>query len=506
MKRRVLLLFLVILALRISTWTLPLLRDGFGYAYIGKEVGRGAIIYRDVWDHKPPGVYAINAFLYHLSPQHFIITIRLTNVIVSFVASYLLFLLLVRYFSSRIAFVSTLLYAIFSNVYMIAQGDNLIETYMLPVLTLFYLISIRMITQHKYKWYIVSGLLISILLSLKQVGIFPFLPLIPILFFGKKRVIAIVLICIGLAIGILPWWFYFYSQHAVADALDGIYFYNLTYSRPAFDLSAYGQSLYYIIQVTLAAFPFWILTVLGLFSKRKTELRRLFLAWLLVSVASLFLGGKYAFTRHYFLIVLPAASYFVALALEDIVYILKQTSIVRTYIKIAVLFVFIPPVSLQMQFIISGLYFRDYMPLSIQEAQYVLGLTNYNFITSEKILYRIASYIDDHSKDNASIVEWGAEPEIYLMSKTSAPTKYFYNFPINGLFIQNEPKFDNRRTTFISDITRLRPIYIIMNEKADRHQLSYEDLDFPQLKNILRDRYVLETQIGNYLLFRIKKA
>ena len=60
----VLLLLLGLVAgtvLRTPLLDLPLERDEGAYAVVATEMLRGAVPYRDVWDHKPPGVYVAYA-------------------------------------------------------------------------------------------------------------------------------------------------------------------------------------------------------------------------------------------------------------------------------------------------------------------------------------------------------------------------------------------------------------------------------------------------------------
>src|SRR3989344_9204546 len=40
--------------------------DQTGYMYIGREISHGAIPYRDVWDHKTPGLPYLNAIIFTL--------------------------------------------------------------------------------------------------------------------------------------------------------------------------------------------------------------------------------------------------------------------------------------------------------------------------------------------------------------------------------------------------------------------------------------------------------
>lgn len=50
---------IVLVAMRLHAWSLPLETDEANYAYIGSRLMAGDRLYVDVWDHQPPGAFAL---------------------------------------------------------------------------------------------------------------------------------------------------------------------------------------------------------------------------------------------------------------------------------------------------------------------------------------------------------------------------------------------------------------------------------------------------------------
>ena len=68
----VLLIVLLALSVRLFPTLIAQGRDSGIFAYTGWAVSEGAVIYRDVWENKPPGIYFVNAlaFMAHQEDHH----------------------------------------------------------------------------------------------------------------------------------------------------------------------------------------------------------------------------------------------------------------------------------------------------------------------------------------------------------------------------------------------------------------------------------------------------
>jgi 4-amino-4-deoxy-L-arabinose transferase-like glycosyltransferase len=83
-------------------------RDSGVFAYIGRRILNGDLPYRDVWDHKPPLIFYLNALGLKIAPDS-LWGIWLLSVILLAVAIFCSLKLLSRLFNSEIALVSTVI-------------------------------------------------------------------------------------------------------------------------------------------------------------------------------------------------------------------------------------------------------------------------------------------------------------------------------------------------------------------------------------------------------------
>ena len=499
------LILLTVVLLKASVWFLPLQRDAVGYAYIGKEIAHGAVAYRDVWDHKTPGVYALDAAVYSLFPKEYVPALLGASVFAAVLASLLLFMLLKKYFSDNVSFVATLAFAVFSNVYILTVGDNLVEGYMLPVLIGLYIVFTRAIQKKNSLLYITTGLLLAVLFVFKHIGILPVLGL-GIYLFIKKRWSAwkeMFFIGIGVVVGIVPVVVYFWYHNALFEAFDAIVAYNMFYSKQGYDLRSLSQGVFYTLQVVMATLLFVSLAVVGFFRK-KNQTDVLFILLFISSFLGVAMGGKFAFTRHYFLLLYPSLAYFVAKAIEAFYEKLKRDAYLKMSAAVLGIAILLPSLIVQGQAVLAGFYFRGMLPLTTREAPYILGIQNYNFVEEEKTYVRIASYLEQRVPVGDTILDWGAEPEVYLFTDTRAPTRYFYNFPLNGTFVAKDVTRETRRGVFMKELEQNPPLYIIANDKETKHQPSFQELDFPAFKEFVARNYDIETRIENFIVWKKK--
>jgi len=311
------------------------------------------------------------------------------------------------------------------------------------------------------------------------------------------------LISLGICSIVLPITVYFVVNNTSFAALEGIFLYNFFYSGQGYTISSLSQSLFYLLQVFFASLLLWFLAVIGLFKRKFTDIDLLFGLFFLFAFLGAAMGGKFAFSKNYLLLVLPSLGYFAAHAIEQLIAYFSKDKFLRNIGILGAAFLLLPTILLQGQAVLAGLYFQGMFNPGQRETIYSLGLPNYNFVTEEKTYFAIASYLNNHTEKDQYILDFGAEPELYLLTNTRTPTRYFYNFPINGVFIHDNRQ-EERKEMFMSEIQKNKPIYIITNNKEERHKPSLTDLDFPAFKTFLQMHYIHEKTIDNYLIFRLQ--
>lgn len=497
-------LFFVILVLRSSVWNLPFVRDAFGYAYVGSELSKGAILYKEVWDHKPPGVYILDAIIYKISPIFYLHAIKIFNVFISFAGTYFFYKLLRNFFDHKTSFISTILFCVFSNIYMLNQGDNMVEAYMVPLVVLIYYFFIKSLSGRLKTFSFITGILLGISFIFKQVGILPLIAIvIYVSIYEKKMFISrLFYFLAGIFSIVVPFVFYFFLQNAAFEALEAVFLYNFSYSGQGYSFLSIGQSLFYLLQVILATFLFWFLFLVGILKKNRNKFSNLFLLFFIFSFLGAGMGGKFAFSKNYLLLILPSMGYFVGCALEEIrEKIIKKTE-TKILVFVVILFLLLPSVLLQMQAVLAGFYFKGIFNPGSRETIYSIGLPNFNFVEEEKKFYKIAKYVQMNVKEGTPILNWGAEPEMYLLTRTSSSTRFFYNFPLNGIFIKDN-YLTQRRKIFIQELAASKPEIIVTNKNEERHKPSFKNLEFTEFKEFVGKNYVLEREIEGYLVFRL---
>jgi hypothetical protein len=129
---------------------------------------------------------------------------------------------------------------------------------------------------------------------------------------------------------------------------------------------------------------------------------------------------------------------------------------------------------------------------------------NFSPLTEE----RVAGYLRQHTTADDSLLVWGLGPGIYALADRQPVTRFplhkvLYTYaPLSRLM----PGLAQRRMDLMARMEEAPPGYIVVGHH-DGNAFEPEDsrvalLAFPQLASFVRDRYVLETAIGHFLLYR----
>ena len=142
-KKDLLLLILIIFAafsLRMVFLHEPLERDEGLYAYIGQEILRGSVPYRDAMDHKPPGIHYLYAAIiatFGATPEG----IRIGSALCSMGTLLAVFFCTRRVYGTKAGLWSSLLFGIFSSGPLIRGAGSNTEVFMiLPIILSMYLL------------------------------------------------------------------------------------------------------------------------------------------------------------------------------------------------------------------------------------------------------------------------------------------------------------------------------------------------------------------------------
>ncbi|MCG3126598.1 MAG: hypothetical protein CHACPFDD_01449 [Phycisphaerae bacterium] len=140
------------------------------FGYFGWRIAHGAVVYRDVWDNKPPGIYWINALGFLLAGDSYagVIALCVLALLVSLAA---FFIISASAYSRDAAAVATVLASFYLTHAYFQGGTNRTETFLMAcelAAVALYARGIR--RDRKWSW-LASGALCGAAFLFKQVGL-----------------------------------------------------------------------------------------------------------------------------------------------------------------------------------------------------------------------------------------------------------------------------------------------------------------------------------------------
>ena len=433
-------------------------RDSGVFLYIGQQWLKGYIPYRDVWDHKPPMIFMINAFglLVGQGTRWGLWVLELFFLCLSAGLGYIG---LNRSLGRLPAIFGSVTWLI--TLAVLWEGGNFTEEYALLFQFLAILLFFIAETNNRNVWYFfligVTGA-ISFLLRQNLIGIW--LAIYIYLLFERfitrelKRLVAdffYILIGTLSVIGIIV--LYFSAFGALDDFLDATIKYNLIYSTNGMTnrlqsimiglikTSFSGAGI--IVSIT------WVLGLLLLLTGKseKLEIGGAKRALLTISIIALPIeilltslsGRSYP---HYYIAWLPAyallSGYFVLLWPAMIT---KKRANKFGIISILTIMCVFPVVVLSMKLITS--------------------IRQTGFLEDEKIV----EYIRNNSGVDDYVLMWGAETAYNFVSNRQSPTRYVYQYPLFTSGYQNP----NMIQEFLTDLEEKKPLLIIDTSSTNQN-------------------------------------
>ena len=144
--------------------------DSGVYAYIGSAISRGQVLYRDVWEQKPPiGLY-LNALAISILGQN-PWAIWWLNTIWIIISAELFFLLAKKMFGLISGVISSAIFAVAVMVPSIFQGGNLMEIYGLLPQVLAIWVTYAFFRTGRNRWVVLAGFIACISFLTKQTTI-----------------------------------------------------------------------------------------------------------------------------------------------------------------------------------------------------------------------------------------------------------------------------------------------------------------------------------------------
>lgn len=386
------------------------------YQTLGQAIRGGAVLYRDIWDNKPPLLYLFYALF---DGDQF--GIRLFSLIFALSSVVIFYLLARNLFSKypRIALFVTLLFALaFSLPFLegnIANAENLM---ILPIVSAFYLV-VKHFPKISASLLLISGLLLGLAFLLKIVAVFDLTAIFLFLTVGlwpqiKKIAGASFFLSLGFVLPILITILFLLFQGTFREFLSATLAQNVGYV-------AWGNKLIITQGWLILKLFLLFLFCLFLFLKRgklsKTQL--LIFLWFAFSLFNAFFAQRPWI--HYLLVLAPAfclllGSFF-------------QTKTYRVLTMVILL----------ATFYLAGANFWLYDKTLAYYANFASFLTGQKTVSDYRSFwgshvnrdYRIAQFLTLKTRPEDAVFLWSNEAQIYALAKRKPATRYTVAYHFN---------------------------------------------------------------------------
>jgi hypothetical protein len=478
---------LAFVALRAPVLSMPLERDEGEYAYIGWRLLEGEVPYRDGFNQKPPGVFAVYAAAIAAFGRS-VEGIRLVLYVWTAATAALLFLLVRRLADPLAAAAAILFFAVASVDPSLSALAANTELFMLLPLVGSVLCLERALATGAARWWLACGALGAAAFAFKQVAATQALwvGLVALVAAGSgaggspkrfaPRLARLGWLAAGAGAVVLPVIALFLAAGAAAELADAVVLHNLAYAQRR----SLSEGLDNLAGALLVQAPslalLWLAAAAGLLAPASgSRCRWLLGGWLVASLAGVAVGWQ--FRGHYFVQALPALAACAGLGAAAAVRAAARKSAPAALAAagcVALAGVAVPAAAHRAVFFAGS-------PEAVSRAVYGLN----PFPEAQ----RIADHIAANSRPDESVYVVGSEPQIPFLAGRRSATRYVIFYPLTGGY---EGSLERQRE-LLAEVAAARPRYLVWTNVATSLLVSAktEGEVFTRSRAMLRD-YRLE--------------
>jgi 4-amino-4-deoxy-L-arabinose transferase-like glycosyltransferase len=473
------LIFIVSFSLRMAFLHEPFERDEGVYAYIGQEILRGGVPYKDVLDIKPPGVYYIYATAIALGGET-VEGIRIVTAVYSLLTVILVFLTARKLAGQWSGLAAALLYGVYStSPHIHGSGCNTEVFMVLPEIAAIYFF-LRRNDLHGRRYLLLSGLCLSAAMLIKTVSVayvllFFIMVIIPEAGSLKVRNVVrdLVILALPMILTAALVIFYFYAH----DALHDFWYWNVIHPRKYLNSSdVKGPNWFilipYLLPELLPLFVIGVPVLIWRIATNRTHGDILVLLSIVAACVGVYLPGK--LFPHYFIQLIPPVSIAAGISFGEVAREKGRSSLAALLLMTVLL---LYPIMK---------YYKYYFIYSADEVSTrKFGPT---FVRSQET----ARYVKERTSPNDYFYQWGMATELYFLSGRRAPNRYISNMMIKW-------SQDPHRAVklMIDSIAMKRPRYIYV-DSAWANTTGYEEL----LGELKKD-YLLDATFPDGIMYRL---
>lgn len=473
------------------------------YSAFANEMSYGEIPYRDIWDHKMPGIFYI--FSLARSLGNTLMWIKIFNIILSLFTLAGIYQILQKFFKSNAGLIGLIIGAFWLREILIETNITNAEILFIAFTTwgVYFLLAKR---------YFISGLIYGLSFLLKH---HPVIEIVTLCLFillsdfsrlsdNKRNLIKLNL---GVLIPVLIIGVVFLIQGNFSD-FSQAFWYNLRYA--SYQMPGATDALWQNIYFKSVIFGISFLLISYLKKRIKFDEKYAYiLIWLSSSIFASLISNRYYL--HYFIQIVPSAAVVLALIIKSTKYwkwqlvmtLLVTIGLSTTIYKTADL---VCASKMQDRDCLVIQYVKDYYPNSMALITNKISRLEYEnsfFIANpEGQVDQVASYVDQASIDGAYAYFADNNAWFYELSHTRAVSKYVVYYHL---------WYDPDNWAILANELLQKPAIIVIQNKADPNEnLKSSDLEFQYVKEIrdlLKTDYQVDTNYksDDYLVF-VKKT
>lgn len=406
--------------------------DAGVFFYAAQRLLDGGAPYRDIWDHKPPGVYLIDAVGLALARQT---GVWLVQIAFLAVASFLGYRALRREFGGTPAFVGSIAWLVALPRLFLEYGQtSFVEFYALPFQFGALLLSTLPLTRARALGIGVLGGA-SLLLKPTLVGVWIAIGVILLLRERRRAAAPVILIAFGALVPLAAVVLWAVARGVLGDMIDQALVYNRAYAAFAsvserIDTVLEGLRLTLPSGLALIAVAAWLYALL----KRRSDPPLLAIALVAfpLEIALSTWGRGY---HYYFIAWLPAMAILAAFAVSE-------------FQRVAAPRIALPALALAV------------LAMAALPALLVVRLA----LTTDAGRFRsAAAFVAANTRPADTVLVWGSHGEVLFLADRRSPTRYVYQYAALATRGYATPA---RVDELLADLERERPA-LILDASAD---------------------------------------
>jgi 4-amino-4-deoxy-L-arabinose transferase-like glycosyltransferase len=504
---------------RVPAIVQPMGPDQGVYATIAWGLQHGLDLYRDLWEQKPPGIYLtyLSGFLMFGNRPSSIFLIEYLAAVLTVL---LVFDIARRLVSVRFAALAALMVAVGTlPAARFGYGGflerSVTETFVTPLAAASAWAAVQAYLRARDQWGLAAGLLIGIAGVYKQTALiyWPALIVWTWLVADTARAIRFGLYAMaGVVIAPLLTLVWLWTQGVLADAWIAVVEYNLAYLALGdrgflFSLDRFAHEVWRRMKTD----EVWALGTLAAVvaasmwrwrSAKPGPLALLGIVWLGAALTATLANGPRFFTT-YFMTSLVPLSLLSAWLLHRIAGLQGRARIVSGLLVLALAGVML---------VRSGSWNRA-VSATLWDARHLFGQTErqeylYPFRSRATQAFsaadneRLADYVRTHTEPHERIFVFGMTASAYFSSGRLPASRFLWAYPSVSHMV-DRPDF--RVETLAAELARTSPRYIILqrhNGDSFSGWRASEAFTAPPLAALISSSYQLETEIGDFVLYR----